>query len=78
MKTSRMALAVAVTIAFAGTEAATRSAFAKPSAVQSCDTPSPKPSMRPPLHTDGRWIVRRYNDTAHLPMGFTTEPEPLI
>jgi probable phosphoglycerate mutase len=24
-----------------------------------------------------RWIVRRYNDTAHLHPGFTTRPEPL-
>jgi len=28
--------------------------------------------------TDGRWIVRRYNDTAHLHPDFTTEAEPLI
>ncbi|MBI2709438.1 MAG: histidine phosphatase family protein [Actinobacteria bacterium] len=25
----------------------------------------------------GRWVVRRYNDTAHLGLGFTTAPEPL-
>src|SRR5438093_1521770 len=30
------------------------------------------------LVVDGdRWIVRRYNDTAHLHPGFTTRPEPL-
>ena len=27
--------------------------------------------------TDDRWIVRRYNDTAHLGLAFTTAPEPL-
>ena len=26
--------------------------------------------------TDDRWIVRRYNDTAHLGLRFTTAPEP--
>jgi len=26
---------------------------------------------------DGRWIVRRYNDTAHLEHGFTLGPSPL-
>jgi probable phosphoglycerate mutase len=26
--------------------------------------------------TPERWIVRRYNDTAHLSLGFTTAPEP--
>jgi probable phosphoglycerate mutase len=25
-----------------------------------------------------RWIVRRYNDTAHLHLGFSTAPEPVI
>jgi len=25
-----------------------------------------------------RWIVRRFNDTAHLHPGFTTAPEPVI
>ena len=24
-----------------------------------------------------RWVIRRYNDTAHLGLGFTTAPEPL-
>lgn len=27
--------------------------------------------------TDDRWIIRRYNDTAHLGLAFTTAPEPL-
>src|SRR5207245_2245852 len=27
--------------------------------------------------TEGRWILRRYNDTAHLPAGLTSRPEPL-
>jgi probable phosphoglycerate mutase len=27
--------------------------------------------------TDDRWIVRRYNDTAHLGLAFTSAPEPL-
>jgi 2,3-bisphosphoglycerate-dependent phosphoglycerate mutase len=27
--------------------------------------------------TDDRWVIRRYNDTAHLGMAFTTAPEPL-
>jgi probable phosphoglycerate mutase len=27
--------------------------------------------------TGDRWIIRRYNDTAHLSLAFTTEPEPL-
>jgi 2,3-bisphosphoglycerate-dependent phosphoglycerate mutase len=27
--------------------------------------------------TDDRWVVRRYNDTAHLGLAFTTAPEPL-
>jgi probable phosphoglycerate mutase len=27
--------------------------------------------------TDDRWIIRRYNDTAHLTTLFTTAPEPL-
>jgi probable phosphoglycerate mutase len=26
--------------------------------------------------TDERWILRRYNDTAHLSLAFTTAPEP--
>jgi probable phosphoglycerate mutase len=26
--------------------------------------------------TDDRWIIRRYNDTAHLGLAFTTAPEP--
>lgn len=26
--------------------------------------------------TDGRWIVRRFNDTAHLPDDFDLDPEP--
>jgi hypothetical protein len=26
--------------------------------------------------TAERWIVRRYNDTAHLGLTFTTTPEP--
>jgi len=26
---------------------------------------------------DGRWFVRRYNDTTHLHAGFTTAPEPM-
>ena len=26
--------------------------------------------------TPDRWIVRRYNDTAHLSLAFTTAPEP--
>jgi probable phosphoglycerate mutase len=26
--------------------------------------------------TDERWIIRRYNDTAHLGLGFTSTPEP--
>jgi len=26
---------------------------------------------------DGRWYVRRYNDTTHLHAGFTTAPEPM-
>jgi probable phosphoglycerate mutase len=26
--------------------------------------------------TDDRWIVRRYNDTAHLSLAFTVAPEP--
>ena len=26
---------------------------------------------------EGRWILRRYNDTAHLPAGLTSRPEPL-
>ena len=31
------------------------------------------------LVIDGdRWIVRRYNDTAHLHLGFSTAPEPVI
>jgi probable phosphoglycerate mutase len=28
--------------------------------------------------TGERWSIRRYNDTAHLNLQFTTEPEPLI
>ena len=27
--------------------------------------------------TDDRWVIRRYNDTAHLGLAFTTAPEPL-
>jgi probable phosphoglycerate mutase len=27
--------------------------------------------------TDARWILRRFNDTAHLHVGLTTRPEPL-
>lgn len=27
--------------------------------------------------TDERWVIRRYNDTAHLGLAFTTAPEPL-
>jgi probable phosphoglycerate mutase len=26
---------------------------------------------------EGRWLVRRYNDTSHLHPGFTTAPEPM-
>jgi hypothetical protein len=26
---------------------------------------------------DGRWFVRRYNDTTHLHAAFTTAPEPM-
>jgi probable phosphoglycerate mutase len=27
--------------------------------------------------TGDRWVIRRYNDTAHLHVGFTASPEPL-
>jgi 2,3-bisphosphoglycerate-dependent phosphoglycerate mutase len=27
--------------------------------------------------TDDRWVIRRYNDTAHLGLAFTSAPEPL-
>jgi probable phosphoglycerate mutase len=27
---------------------------------------------------EGRWLVRRYNDTSHLHPGFTTAPEPMM
>jgi 2,3-bisphosphoglycerate-dependent phosphoglycerate mutase len=27
--------------------------------------------------TDDHWVIRRYNDTAHLGLAFTTAPEPL-
>jgi 2,3-bisphosphoglycerate-dependent phosphoglycerate mutase len=50
------------------------SATTQPFAFNGCDNAS----ISHVVVTPDRWIIRRFNDTAHLGMAFTTQGEPLI